>query len=231
MLRSSGFLARTRALPARPPLAHARSHSPASPAGSQGSCEGSSPPSSELQLLLAARRLSRARLVAAVQRERQQAAQERAALQRQLDRARGELEQAHREMAALRAALEEAEEVAGRAHQERAALLKELKLQRAERAGAAEHVALAERRCQVGGCWAKGEAVLSTCGAEPAGIPQSLCRGAWPGAAITAAAFIGQVNIAVKSYHRNLFLSAAILQELLAAQQTLARGGCNTMAG
>lgn len=123
---------------------------PAAWAGAQGRSPPSSPPNNELELLLVARRLSRTRLATAVRHERQQAAQERAALQQQLDRARGKLRQAQQDMSAIQAALQEAEGAAGRAHQERAALLKEIKLERAERAGATERAALAERRCQVG---------------------------------------------------------------------------------
>lgn len=164
MLRSAGFLAQPGHLSARPRPPTLAPVAPAAAGVQQHSSQSSSSPSSELELLLAARRLSRTRLAAAVQRERQQAAQERTALQLRLDQARGELDQAQREMAALRAALKEAEGAVGRAQQERAALLKELKLERAERAGAAEHAALAERRCQVRVRGRRSEE-------EPAGIP------------------------------------------------------------
>lgn len=124
---------------------------PAASAVQQGPSQGSRPPAGgELEVLLSARRLSRARLAAEVQREQQRGAEERAALQRQLEQSRIQLEQAGQAMDALRAALRHAEEEAERAHQERAALLKELKLERAEKAGAAQHATAAERRCQVG---------------------------------------------------------------------------------
>lgn len=162
MLRSAGFLAQPGRLPSRP---GPPTVAPAAAAGVQHtSGPSNSLPSSELKLLLAARRLSRTRLAAAMQRERQQAVQERTALQLRLDQARGELDQAQREMAALRAALKEAEGAVGRAQQQRDALLKELKLERAERTGEAEHAALAERRCQVRAWGRRSEE-------EPAGIP------------------------------------------------------------
>lgn len=118
MVRTPSLLAQPWRLAPCPCSLWRASAPPAARAGAQGRSGSSSPPSSELELLLGARRLSRTRLAAAVRHERQQAVQERAALQQQLDRARGELRQAQQDMSALQAALQEAEGAAGRAHQE-----------------------------------------------------------------------------------------------------------------